>query len=106
MYKRFYSKKELDHTMKISADHGNHKGEFYIEKDGVRAAKMTYSKAGDTRIIIDHTEVSDSLRGTGAGKQLVEAGIQWARENNFKVIPLCPFAKSVIQRTPEYQDVL
>ena len=67
---------------------------------------MTYTTAGATRIIIDHTEVSDELRGMGAGAKLVAAAVEWARAANRKVMPLCPFAKSVFDKTPAYQDVL
>ncbi|MBE2274618.1 MAG: N-acetyltransferase, partial [Flavobacteriales bacterium] len=37
---------------------------------------------------------------------LVKAGVEYAREKNVKVIPLCPFAKKVIAKIPEFQDVL
>ena len=67
---------------------------------------MSYTAAGERRIIIDHTDVSDELRGTGAGARLVEAAVQWARGEKKIVIPLCPFAKSVFDKTPEYRDVL
>jgi hypothetical protein len=67
---------------------------------------MTYSKAGDNLIIIDHTEVSDALRGTGAGKKLVTAAVENAHKNGLKILPLCPFAKSVFDKTPEFADVL
>jgi hypothetical protein len=67
---------------------------------------MTYSKAGDNMIIIDHTDVSDNLRGQGAGKQLVMKAVEYARSNNIKILPLCPFAKSVFDKTPEIGDVL
>jgi uncharacterized protein len=86
-------------------EHGS-KGAFIIKEDNQRLAEMTYSKAGDSLIIIDHTDVSDVLRGKGAGKQLVTAAVNYARENNLKILPLCPFAKSVFDRTPEFQDVL
>lgn len=82
------------------------KGEFFIEKDGKRIAEMTYSKAGETKIIIDHTEVSDEGRGEGLGKKLVKKGVEFARENDLKIMPLCPFAKAIIQKTSEFQDVL
>mgnify|MGYP000627248469 CR=1 FL=1 len=91
---------DILHTNKDS------KGEFYIEKDGKRIAEMTYSKAGTDKIIIDHTEVSDEGRGKGFGKQLVRRGVEFARENDITVLPLCPFAKATIQKTPEFQDVL
>lgn len=82
------------------------KGSFFIETDGKKLAEMTYSKAGDDKIIIDHTEVSEALKGTGAGKKLVAESVKYARENNIKIIPLCPFAKSVFEKTAEYSDVL
>lgn len=84
---------------------GGHKGAFVIDRDGRRLATMTYSLAGDI-VIIDHTEVDDALRGTGAGARLVAAAVEWARAENRRVIPLCPFAKSVFDRKPEYADVL
>jgi predicted GNAT family acetyltransferase len=92
--------------MDIKLDQSQSKGSFYIEENGNRLAEMTFSKAGDRMIIIDHTEVSDALRGTGAGLKLVAAGIDFARKNGLKIIPLCPFAKSVFDRKPEYRDVL
>lgn len=86
-------------------DHGN-KGAFLIGEDNERLAEMTYSRAGDSLIIIDHTEVSDKLRGQGAGKKLVLAAVDYARKNNLKILPLCPFAKATFDRTPEIHDVL
>jgi uncharacterized protein len=38
------------------------KGRYYVRLDGMEA-QMTYSRAGDTTIIIDHTEVPDASRG-------------------------------------------
>jgi predicted GNAT family acetyltransferase len=32
--------------------------------------------------------------------------VLFARENNIKIIPLCPFAKSVFDKTEEIRDVL
>ena len=92
--------------MDIQHKEGESKGSFYIEKGGETVAEITYSKAGDTKIIIDHTEVSEELRGEDIGKTLVEHAVGYARENNKTVIPLCPFAKSVIERDKSMQDVL
>ena len=69
-------------------------------------AEMTYSRAGTTRIIIDHTGVPDSMRGMGVGKKLVEAAVKDARREGFKIIPLCPFAKATLEKHAEWQDVV
>ena len=66
---------------------------------------MTYTVAG-TRVIIDHTQMDESLRGTGTGKKLVHAAVEWARKENARLMPLCPFARSVFDKTPGYSDVL
>jgi uncharacterized protein len=92
--------------MEIKLEQSGSKGSFYIEEQGKRLAEMTFSKAGDKRIIIDHTEVSDALRGTGAGKQLVSAAVDHARKNGLKILPLCPFAKSVFDKVSAFSDVL
>jgi len=92
--------------MDIQHKDEDNKGSFFVEKNGKAKAEITYSKAGNSKIIIDHTEVSDSLRGEGVGKALVEHAVNYARENELTVIPLCPFAKSVIERNESLQDVL
>ncbi len=92
--------------MEIKLERKGRKGAFYIEKDGKRVAEMTYVLAGKTRMIVDHTEVGEELRGTGAGKRLVRAGVEYARENGLKLKPLCSFADAIINKTPELQDVL
>lgn len=92
--------------MEIKLEQSGSKGSFYMKDNNIRMAEMTFSKAGDKLIIIDHTDVSDALRGKGAGKNLVEAAVNYARMYSIKILPLCPFAKSVFDRTPEFRDVL
>ncbi len=82
-----------------------HRGAFTMERDGRRLAELTYSLANQL-IIIDHTEVDPVLRGTGAGVKLVEASVAWARTEGRKVLPLCPFARSVFSRRADLRDVL
>jgi uncharacterized protein len=81
-------------------------GYFYVTVDGKQEAKMTFVFAGEKQIIIDHTEVNPGNNGKGFGKKMVEKAVDFARENGIKIIPLCPFAKSVFDKTPAYKDVL
>jgi uncharacterized protein len=93
-------------NLTIAQDDNGKKGSFFIDVEGGRLGEMTYVWAGTDRIIIDHTEVSPALKGQGAGKQLVEAAVNFARAKGIKIVPLCPFAKSVFDKTAEWQDVL
>lgn len=87
------------------ADNGT-KGSFFVKHDGQKLAEMTFSWAGQDRIIIDHTEVSDQLRGTGVGKHMIEHAVTYAREKQIAIIPLCPFARSVFEKNENLRDVL
>lgn len=92
--------------MNIQHEESNTKGAFFIEEGEVRIAEMTYSKNGDYRIIIDHTEVSENHKGEGLGKALVFHSVEYAREKNLKILPLCPYARVVFRRNKEeFKDV-
>ena len=92
-------------AMLVGHEEQGHRGAFTIEREGKRLAELTYTVAG-SRVILDHTSVDDSLRGTGAGRELVKAAVEWARANDRRLMPLCPYARSVFDKTPEYRDVL
>ena len=91
--------------MNVEREEKNHRGSFYVEQDGKWEAEMAYGMTGE-QMIIYHTEVSDALQGKHVGMQLVMAGVEYAREHHFKIVPLCPFAKAVIDKTAAFQDVL
>lgn len=80
-------------------------GRYVVVIDG-HEAEMTYSRAGTSRIIIDHTGVPSELGGRGVGKAMVERAVMDARAEGFKIIPLCPFAKATLEKHPEWQDVV
>jgi predicted GNAT family acetyltransferase len=63
---------------------------------------MTYSRASEILIIIDHTEVPDAMRGKGAGQALAEHAVAEARKGGWKIIPLCPFMKAQMDRHPDW----
>lgn len=92
--------------MQIRHKQNGTKGFFYIGEENNTLAKMTYSMPSNDKLIIDHTEVNDELRGQNAGYQLVNTAAEYARDNNIKIIPLCPFANSVFKKRPELGDVL
>lgn len=81
-------------------------GVFYIQEGDIILAEMTYVWAGTTKFIIDHTDVSETLGGKGIGKQLLHRAIEFAREKQVKIMPLCPFAKAVFDKIEAYNDVL
>lgn len=81
---------------------------FYVgENPDAPLAAMSFVPSGTDKLIIDHTEVSDNLRGQGAGDKLLAAVVEYSRENGRKIIPLCPFAKARMEKSPEkYSNIL
>jgi predicted GNAT family acetyltransferase len=57
-------------------------------------------------MIIDHTEVDESLQGQGIGKKLLEQLVLFARTYDIKVVSHCQFANVTFQRMKDWQDVL
>jgi len=85
--------------------HGR-KGFFFITIDGDLEARMNFFFDDDNIMNIRHTEVNPGNEGRGFGRRMVARAVELAREENFQIIALCPFAKSVFAKTPEFDDVL
>ncbi len=92
--------------MEIKHKQSESKGSFYIELEGKVVGEMTYSIANPNLIIIDHTQVGEELKGKGAGVQMLNAAVEYSRQHQIKIIPLCPFVKSVFEKKEEIRDVL
>ncbi len=90
----------------VQREEAGHRGAFFVVRDGTRVAEMTYTRAGPTLVVIEHTEVSDALRGQGAGRKLLDTAVAWARETKTKIVPVCPFAKSQFDKDASIRDVL
>ncbi|WP_026581756.1 GNAT family N-acetyltransferase [Bacillus sp. J33] len=91
----------------MSAEIKKEENRFFVNDDhGTIAAEITFTPSGESKITIDHTYVSDSLRGQGIAGKLVESVVQEARGKGLKIVPVCSYAKAVFERKSEYQDVL
>jgi uncharacterized protein len=81
-------------------------GAFFIPSEGDEyLAELVYGKS-EGQIIIEHTEVADELKGQNIGYQLVHAAVEYARSQGLKVVPVCSFAQAIIEKKPEFRDVL
>lgn len=81
-------------------------GAFIYEENGKRSAEMVYTMEPGANMIIQHTEVDESLEGQGIGKKLQAALVDYVRSHNIKVEALCPFANAMFKKVKEWQNVL
>lgn len=86
-------------------DYGENGAFKAYDENGRKAGEMTYTWAGDEKIIIDHTGVKPEYEGQGVGRKLILSAVEFARKAGIKIMPLCPFAKAMFERIPEIKDV-
>ena len=80
-------------------------GHFYIMEDNEQLGEMEVSISGST-LTVYHTEVAEKAEGKGYAKALLQEMVGFARSNNLKVIPLCPYVHAQFRRRPEeYADI-
>lgn len=86
---------------------GNH-GLFYVpgEEGEGPLAELVYAVTEDGKMILEHTEVDEELRGQNIGFEMVNAAVAHARQYDMKVVPVCPFAKAIFDKKPDFEDVL
>ena len=72
---------------------------FELTVDGA-VAELIYRRRAN-RLVLIHTEVPESLEGRGLGGNLVKAAVDRAVSEGLTVVPLCPFARSWLERHPE-----
>ena len=92
--------------MTITRTGEGNKGNFKAVDESHEAGRLVYTYAGQDKIIIEHTDVNPVFKGKGVGKHVVLAAVNYARDKKIKIMPLCPFANSVFEKTPEINDVL
>ena len=80
----------MDYT--IQHRENDKRGMFWIESDS-------------STIIVDHTETKMEFEHQGYASKLLDHTVAWARSNNIKIEPLCPFAEVKFDENPDYADV-
>src|SRR3954469_5660500 len=58
------------------------------------------------KLFLIHTEVPPALKGKGAGNAIVQKALQYAKDNNYKIVPICPFVQSYLKRHKEWNDIV
>ena len=82
---------------KIEREDNGKKDRWVIYENGEEAGEMTFTWAWAKKFIIDHTGVEEKYGGKGYGKQLVMEAVEYARNHEVKILPLCPYAKKVMK---------
>jgi predicted GNAT family acetyltransferase len=91
--------------MELSIINNEEDSRFEANVDG-HLALVEYDRSPG-RIAFTHTEVPQALEGRGIASALAKHVLQFARDNQLKVIPLCPFISGYIRKhKANYSDIL
>jgi len=94
-----------DATTPVPVAHNEAEHQFEIRfPEGV--ALLRYRQRADGAFVLIHTEVPPALRGRGLADRLARAALDYARDHQLAVVPLCPFVKAYIERHPEFQSLV
>lgn len=88
-------------------NHKNGNGGFFsLVNETEEIGRLTYTIQPENEIlVISYVMVFPKFEGNGFGKKLVEQGVVFARENSWKIIPHCSYARSVMMRMMDIEDV-
>ena len=86
----------------ITNNEDRHRFEAHI---GEQTAVLEYTLATGL-IVYNHTEVPKNLEGQGIASQLARTALEYAKSNDLKIMPLCPYVATYIRRHPEYKTLL
>lgn len=80
-------------------------GDYLATVDGKEGSgKLSWTQRGDARDA-EHTHVASDLRGRGVAAKLVEALVEDAKTQGFKIIPTCSYVASQFDDHPEWADL-
>ena len=89
--------------------------DFEIKQDTEKNKFVTYVEGYEAVVeytlkdnVIDlyRTFTPPELRGKGVAGKLVKYALEYAKENNLKVIPTCSYVRGYIERHENYKELL
>ena len=96
----------MQKNVTIEREELNGTHEFVLRIDGERFGFLEFTRPDVGVMRIEYVEVAPELRGTGLGRQLVEKAVAFAKDASLRVVPICSYARAVIQRDPSLSAAL
>ena len=88
----------------LEVTHNEAESRFEIWIDG-QLSKLDYSYHDNT-IVMTHVGVYPNHRGRGIAGKLTQVALEYAKEKNLRVIPMCSYVAAYIRKHPQYSDLM
>lgn len=94
----------MEYKIEFKID-ANNRGSFFINNEERQIAELDFDLK-DNVINAFHTGVRKELEGQGIAAKLFDKLVEYARKNNYKIIPSCSYILVKFRRRPdEFADV-
>lgn len=90
--------------MQMSVQWNSNEARFELDVEGQTAIADCIVRPNEW--VVTHVEVPVALRGGGVASKLAAGIVEYAREHQGEITPLCGFMVAYFQRHPEARDVL
>ena len=90
----------------LQIEHDPERMTFEIVFENGQRAVLEYRSNREGKMFLSSTEVPEALRGKGIAAHLVKHVLAFARENNYRIIPVCSYIKDYLKEHPEEQDLV
>jgi predicted GNAT family acetyltransferase len=90
--------------MEVKIKENKEKKRFEAEVEN-KLALIEYIRAED-KMYLTHTEVPSELEGKGIASSMAKQVLQQIKDEDLKLVPLCPFIASYVKRHPEWKEIL
>ncbi len=91
--------------MSVETRHDIENTRFVISLEGATAT-LEYTQASEGTLDFTSTFVPVEHRNKRIGERLVIDAFDYVRAKGYRVIPSCPFVRTIARRHSEYQDLL
>jgi len=88
---------------KLEVTHNEAESRFEVWIEGC-LSKLDYIRDGKN-FVIAHVGVDPEFRGQGVAGKIVQASLEYAKQNSLRVIPMCSYAAAYIRRNPQYAEL-
>lgn len=89
----------------LNIEFNKEKSRFEAKVEGHIALIDTLLAKGNV-MFLTHTEVPKELGGRGIGKELVQFALNYIKEHNYTLAPLCPFVAAYVKKNSEWKEIL
>jgi len=90
--------------MKYDIQHNQNQHRFETTVENLPSV-IDYSLSGNS-LSLNSVRVAKALEGRGIAGELTQAALDWARAEEYRVVPVCPYVQAWLRRHPDYADLV